>query len=220
MRSSKQRSSGLPEVRAAPLATRAQAAAAAVKLERQPVALLVEPVVQAEDLTLIAVAGRSGVEEVYGVPYLDVGCDVWVHVCRIHHFSPLITAIRRRPYQPGVSLSIPLPQDLEGPNRHKMAATTASWVVTTDSYQISLRNVIVTNISLVNLGVGWKSSLTYLYPLLLSRPRRFARLSAQLKTTTLAGINTAPIASRMPTVPSWSPTPAPSSKLCRIPASE
>jgi len=44
----------------------------------------------------IAAAGRSGVEKVYGVPYLDVGCDVWFHVCRIHHFSTLITAIHRR----------------------------------------------------------------------------------------------------------------------------
>jgi len=29
---------------------------------------------------VIAAAGRSGVEEVYGVPYLDVGCDVCFHV--------------------------------------------------------------------------------------------------------------------------------------------
>jgi hypothetical protein len=28
----------------------------------------------------IAAAGRSGIEEVYGVPYLDVGCDVCFHV--------------------------------------------------------------------------------------------------------------------------------------------
>jgi hypothetical protein len=28
----------------------------------------------------IAAVGRSGVEEVYGVPYLDVGCDVYFHV--------------------------------------------------------------------------------------------------------------------------------------------
>jgi hypothetical protein len=28
----------------------------------------------------IAAAGRSGVEEVYGVAYLDVGCDVCFHV--------------------------------------------------------------------------------------------------------------------------------------------
>src|SRR5947209_11841986 len=63
----------------------------------------------------IAAAGRSGVEEVYGVPYLDVGCDVWFDVCRVHHFSPLITAIRRRPYQCRLSLSIPLPQDIERP---------------------------------------------------------------------------------------------------------
>jgi hypothetical protein len=28
----------------------------------------------------IAAVGRSGVEEVYGVPYLDVGCDVCFHV--------------------------------------------------------------------------------------------------------------------------------------------
>jgi hypothetical protein len=29
---------------------------------------------------VIAAAGRSGIEEVYGVPYLDVGCDVCFHV--------------------------------------------------------------------------------------------------------------------------------------------
>jgi len=74
----------------------AEAAAAAVELEREAVAVLVEPVVDPEVTGPIAAAGRSGVEKVYGVPYLDVGCDVWFHVCRIHHFSPLITAIRRR----------------------------------------------------------------------------------------------------------------------------
>jgi hypothetical protein len=68
-----------------------------VELEREAVALLVEAVVETVLEFLIAAAGGSGVEEVYGVPYLDVGCDVWFHVCRIHHFSPLITAIRRRP---------------------------------------------------------------------------------------------------------------------------
>ena len=88
-----------------------------MKLEGQGVAVLVETVVQVGIPHPIAAAGRSGVEEVYGVPYLDVGCDVWFHVCWIHHFSPLITAIRRRPYQSPLSLSIPLPQDLEGPNR-------------------------------------------------------------------------------------------------------
>jgi hypothetical protein len=68
-----------------------------VKLEREAVPMLVEAVVDVEVAVLaIAAAGRSGVEEVYGVPYLDVGCDVWVHVCVVHHFSPLITAIRRR----------------------------------------------------------------------------------------------------------------------------
>jgi len=64
-----------------PLGAGAQAASAAVKLERQPVPMLVEPVVEGEvAVQVIAVAGRSGVEEVYGVPYLDVGCDVWFHV--------------------------------------------------------------------------------------------------------------------------------------------
>ena len=82
---------------AAALRAGAQAAATTVELEGQTVAVLVEPVVQAEVSALIAVAGRSGVEEVYGVLYLDVGCDVWFHVCRVHHFSPLITAIRREP---------------------------------------------------------------------------------------------------------------------------
>jgi hypothetical protein len=74
----------------------AKAAAAAVELEGEAVAGLVESVVEAQVAGPIAVAGRSGVEEVYGVLYLDVGCDVWVDVCRVHHFSPLITAIRRR----------------------------------------------------------------------------------------------------------------------------
>ena len=45
----------------------------------------------------IAAAGRSGIEEVYGVLYLDVGCDVCCSVVVTHHFSPLITAIRREP---------------------------------------------------------------------------------------------------------------------------
>jgi hypothetical protein len=81
----------------AALCAGAQAAAAAVELEGQAVAVLVETVVQSQVIAFIAAAGRSGVEEVYGVPYLDVGCDVWFHVSRIHHFSPLITAIRRRP---------------------------------------------------------------------------------------------------------------------------
>jgi hypothetical protein len=68
-----------------------------VKLERQAVPPLVESVVDVQVAVLaIAAAGRSGIEEVYGVPYLDVGCDVGLHVSRIHHFSPLITAIRRR----------------------------------------------------------------------------------------------------------------------------
>ena len=58
----------------------------------------------------IAAAGRSGVEEMYCVQYLDVGCDVCCSVTVIHHFSPLITAIRREPYQGDLGLSIPLPQ--------------------------------------------------------------------------------------------------------------
>jgi hypothetical protein len=89
-------SSGLPVLEHATLAAGAKAAAAAMELQGEAVAVLVESVVEAADLLLIAAAGRSGVEKVYGVPYLDVGCDVWFHVCRIHHFSPLITAIRRR----------------------------------------------------------------------------------------------------------------------------
>ena len=76
------------------LPLRTQAAAAAVELERQAVAIFVEPVVGLY-LMSIAAAGRSGVEEVYGVLYLDVGCDVCFSVALTHHFSPLITAIRR-----------------------------------------------------------------------------------------------------------------------------
>jgi hypothetical protein len=72
----------------------AEAAPTTVKLERKAIPFLVEPVVGA-DLVSIAVAGRSGVEEVYGVLYLDVRCDVCCFVALTHHFSPLITAIRR-----------------------------------------------------------------------------------------------------------------------------
>jgi hypothetical protein len=77
-------------------AASAEAAAAAVELQRQPVAVFVEAVV-GRHLVAIAAAGRSGVEEVYGVLYLDVGCDVCFSVVLTHHFSPLITAIRREP---------------------------------------------------------------------------------------------------------------------------
>ena len=68
-----------------------------MELEREPVAVLVEAKVEKPFQIVRTAAGRSGVEEVYGVLYLDVGCDVGLDVCRIHHFSPLITAIRRRP---------------------------------------------------------------------------------------------------------------------------
>jgi len=94
----REHSSGLPVTHPAALAAGAEAAATAVKFQRQHVAVLVEPVVETQleiPVEVIAVAGRSGIEEVYCVPYLDVGCDVWFHVCRIHHFSPLVTAIRR-----------------------------------------------------------------------------------------------------------------------------
>jgi uncharacterized membrane protein len=74
----------------------AEAAPATVKLERQAIAVLVVTVVGGYRLS-IAAAGRSGVEEVYGVLYLDVRCDVCCSVAVIHHFSPLITAIRRKP---------------------------------------------------------------------------------------------------------------------------
>ena len=96
MRPRKQLSLGLPVTHSEALGPSAKAAAAAVELEGQAIAVLVEPVVEPEVVNVIAVAGRSGVEEVYGVPYLDVGCDVCFDVCRVHHFSPLVTAIRRR----------------------------------------------------------------------------------------------------------------------------
>ncbi len=67
-----------------------------MQLEGQRVTVLVESMIYGRRLAPIAAAGRSGVEEVYGVPYLDVGDDVCCDVCWIHHFSPLITAIRRR----------------------------------------------------------------------------------------------------------------------------
>ena len=76
------------------LAAGAQAASTAVELERQAIADFVEAVVGGDRVS-IAAAGRSGVEEVYGVLYLDVGCDVCFSVALTHHFSPLITAIRR-----------------------------------------------------------------------------------------------------------------------------
>jgi hypothetical protein len=74
-----------------------------VELERKAIAIFVEAVVgrycncalRAPGRVSIAAAGRSGVEEVYGVLYLDVGCDVCCSVALTHHFSPLITAIRR-----------------------------------------------------------------------------------------------------------------------------
>jgi hypothetical protein len=81
-------------VTALALPQRAQAASAAVELERQAIAIFVETVVGRHRVP-IAAAGRSGVEEVYGVLYLDVGCDVCCSVALAHHFSPLITAIRR-----------------------------------------------------------------------------------------------------------------------------
>jgi hypothetical protein len=74
----------------------AEAAATTVELDGKAVAFLIEAVVGA-DLVSIAAAGRSGIEEVYGVLYLDVGCDVCCCVALTHHFSPLITAIRRKP---------------------------------------------------------------------------------------------------------------------------
>ncbi|HEY8864058.1 MAG TPA: hypothetical protein VIO37_07795 [Candidatus Dormibacteraeota bacterium] len=74
----------------------AEAAAATMELQRQAIAVFVEAVVGGYRMT-IAAAGRSGVEEVYGVLYLDVGCDVGCSVVLTHHFSPLITAIRREP---------------------------------------------------------------------------------------------------------------------------
>jgi hypothetical protein len=74
----------------------AEAAPATMELQRHPVAVLVEAVVGGYRVT-IAAAGRSGVEQVYGVLYLDVGCDVCFSVVLTHHFSPLITAIRREP---------------------------------------------------------------------------------------------------------------------------
>jgi len=81
----------------------AEAAATTVELEWKAIAVLVEAVVgrsgagalRAPGLVSIAAAGRSGVQEVYGVLYLDVGCDVCFGVALAHHFSPLITAIRR-----------------------------------------------------------------------------------------------------------------------------
>src|SRR5579864_2941114 len=89
-------SSGLPEAARCTLLAGAQAASAAVQLEGQRVTVLVESMIDRRRPAPIAAAGRSGVEEVYGVPYLGVGDDVCCDVCWIHHFSPLITAIRRK----------------------------------------------------------------------------------------------------------------------------
>ena len=76
------------------LAACAEAATATMELEREAVAVLVEAMIGRYGVS-IAAAGRSGVEEMYGVLYLDVGCDVCCSVALTHHFSPLITAIRR-----------------------------------------------------------------------------------------------------------------------------
>jgi hypothetical protein len=77
-------SSGLPELAIRSLPAGAKPAAAAMELQRQPVAELVEAVVQAgypaAGIDRIAAAGRSGIQEVYGVPDLDVRCDVCLHV--------------------------------------------------------------------------------------------------------------------------------------------
>jgi hypothetical protein len=97
MRSSEQPSSGLPLLESPSLGAGAEAAAASLEPEREAVPVLVKAKVEDRLPYVLAAAGRSGIEEVYGVLYLDVGCDVWFHVSRIHHFSPLITAIRRRP---------------------------------------------------------------------------------------------------------------------------
>ena len=78
------------------LTASAETAAATMELQRKAVAVFVEAVVGGYRLS-IAAAGRSGVEEVYGVLYLDVGCDVCFSVVMTLHFSPLITAIRREP---------------------------------------------------------------------------------------------------------------------------
>ena len=48
----------------------------------------------------IAAVGRGGVEEVYGVPYLDVGCDVCFHVAEFTtspHCSPRFAADSSNP---------------------------------------------------------------------------------------------------------------------------
>lgn len=90
-----------------------------MELEGERDAVLVEPVVHRRSPgKTIAAVGRGGVEEVYGVLYLDVGCDVFFSAGLTHHFSPLFTAIRRRPYQDPVTLSIPLPQDVASPEGH------------------------------------------------------------------------------------------------------
>src|SRR5256885_966307 len=61
-------SPGLPVAVQLPLLARAEAATAAVQLEREPDAGLVEPAVQRRPAAIAAV-GRGGVEEVYCVPY-------------------------------------------------------------------------------------------------------------------------------------------------------
>ena len=85
-----------PEMLDGALPVSAEAASATMELQRHAVAVFVEAVVGGYRMT-IAAAGRSGIEEVYGVLYLDVGCDVCFSVVLTHHFSPLITAIRREP---------------------------------------------------------------------------------------------------------------------------
>ena len=61
----------------------AEAAATTMELERKAIAVLVEAMIGLY-LVSIAAAGRSGVQEVYGVLYLDVGCDVCFGVALAH----------------------------------------------------------------------------------------------------------------------------------------
>ena len=65
----REHSRGLPIPAELALLAGAKAAPAAVELQGQLGAVLVEPVIQRDASPTIAAVGRGGVEKVYGVPY-------------------------------------------------------------------------------------------------------------------------------------------------------
>src|ERR1700694_3491407 len=82
---------------------------------------------------------------------------------------------------------------------------------------LATHSVSASTSPVVNRGAASTHPLS-LYPLRFKRPSRLARLSAQLKTQTAAGIMTGPIARRMATAGRTSARLAPFKRLLRIPS--